>query len=216
MSLDGLARQALRFGGVGLLATLVHVSVAWLASQTVLADPFQANVVGFLVAFAVSYSGHFYFTFARQSGHRQALLRFLLLSLAGLALSNAVVWLVVIRLGLPFAVAMAAVGVAVPAASFLAARNWAFNRSAAIDLAPVLLILAAGAAAFTFYGAQHLNHDSSWYLVATRKWLAGATLYRDVMEINPPLAFFLTAPGLWLADALAIGDCSGLLRAAHG
>lgn len=204
MSLDTLGRQALRFGGVGVLATLMHISVAWLASQTILTNPFQANAAGFMAAFALSYSGHFYFTFGLVGGHRQTMLRFLLVSLAGLALSNAIVWLITVRLGLSFTLSMAAVGIAVPVGSYLIARAWAFNRQARLDLTPTLLIIIAGAGAYLFYGAQLLNHDSSWYLVATRKWLDGATLYRDVMEINPPLAFFLTAPALWLADLLAL------------
>ena len=44
-----------------------------------------------------------------------------------------------------------------------------------------------------------LNHDSAWYLDATSRWLNGAALYRDIIEVNPPLAFFLTAPALWLS-----------------
>ncbi|MGH6946753.1 MAG: hypothetical protein ACREDZ_05450 [Kiloniellales bacterium] len=47
-----------------------------------------------------------------------------------------------------------------------------------------------------------INHDSAWYLIATARWLDGAELYRDIIEINPPLAFFLTAPPAALAKSL--------------
>lgn len=49
-----------------------------------------------------------------------------------------------------------------------------------------------------------LNHDSSWYLVATSKWLHGARLYSDIMEINPPLSLYLTAPPVALAEKASL------------
>lgn len=61
-------------------------------------------------------------------------------------------------------------------------------------------VLVTIAVSTLFYASFSLNHDSSWYLVATRMFLDGGTLYRDIVEINPPLAFYLTAPALLLAD----------------
>ncbi len=46
-----------------------------------------------------------------------------------------------------------------------------------------------------------INHDSGWYLHATKNWLAGGRLYADIIEVNPPLAFYLTVPPVWLAEA---------------
>lgn len=60
--------------------------------------------------------------------------------------------------------------------------------------------------AFVFYSHTMLNHDSAWYLIATQRWLHGARLYRDIMEVNPPLAFYLTAPAVWLADHTPISS----------
>lgn len=51
-----------------------------------------------------------------------------------------------------------------------------------------------------------LNHDSSWYLVATRMFLDGKQLYVDIVEINPPLAFYLTVPSLYLADLTGMSE----------
>lgn len=75
----------------------------------------------------------------------------------------------------------------------------------------VAAILAAVAAIYWWLLRFSLNHDTSWYVVVTRKWLGGAELYRDIVEINPPLAFYLTRPGLWLADRAGIGDKAGPL-----
>jgi len=50
------------------------------------------------------------------------------------------------------------------------------------------------AAALAFYLTTHLHPDVSWYLVATGRILDGARPYRDIIEVNPPLAFYLTMP----------------------
>ena len=56
-------------------------------------------------------------------------------------------------------------------------------------------MLAIGlAVAAAFYSGTMLNHDTSWYLIATGWWIDGAELYRDVSEVNPPLAFYMTVP----------------------
>lgn len=59
-----------------------------------------------------------------------------------------------------------------------------------------------GAAAVFLWGlvGHPINHDVAWYLVATRRWIDGAELYVDLLEINPPLQFYLTLPAVWLAD----------------
>ncbi|WP_260483669.1 hypothetical protein [Sphingomicrobium flavum] len=69
--------------------------------------------------------------------------------------------------------------------------------------------MAAGILASLFYSQFHLSHDNSWYLIATRRFMEGARLYVDIVEINPPLAFYLTVPGLALADALGLSDKAG-------
>lgn len=54
-----------------------------------------------------------------------------------------------------------------------------------------------------------INHDTAWYLLSTREWLAGARLYVDLYDVNPPLASYLTVPALMLADAFRLGDVNG-------
>jgi hypothetical protein len=56
---------------------------------------------------------------------------------------------------------------------------------------------------FLLWGSQ-LNHDTSWYLISTRWWLHGVPLYQEISELNPPLAFYLTAPPVFFADVLAL------------
>ncbi|MEO5930562.1 MAG: hypothetical protein ABIR47_11565 [Candidatus Kapaibacterium sp.] len=51
-----------------------------------------------------------------------------------------------------------------------------------------------------------LNHDVAWIIHGAGRWLEGARLYRDIVEINPPLIFYLTAPAVWLARALGLPE----------
>jgi hypothetical protein len=55
-----------------------------------------------------------------------------------------------------------------------------------------------------WFWTSPVNHDSSWFLHATREWLAGARLYEDIFEINPPLVFYLHAPAVLIADTFRI------------
>lgn len=66
----------------------------------------------------------------------------------------------------------------------------------------VIGLIAIALAAAAFYPQFSLNHDASWYLIATGMFLDGERLYHDVIEINPPLAFYLTIPPVWIARAV--------------
>lgn len=72
-------------------------------------------------------------------------------------------------------------------------------RLAGLRWTPLLL---AAAAALVFQLAMPVNHDTAWYLDATSRLLEGAALYRDVFEVNPPLAFLLTLPPTAVAGLL--------------
>lgn len=52
--------------------------------------------------------------------------------------------------------------------------------------------------------------DVGWYLISTKKWLAGAELYRDIVEVNPPLAFYLTVPAIWISQAGILSEQSAM------
>jgi hypothetical protein len=52
-------------------------------------------------------------------------------------------------------------------------------------------------------GPAYVNHDAAWYLHMARRMLDGATLYRDVVDTNPPLIVLLTVPPVWLAGTVA-------------
>lgn len=121
--LIGEAGMLARFGGVGVIATLVHLGVAGLALM-VWPDmsPFLANLIAFLVAFQVSFWGHRRFTF-RRSGRAH---RFFVLAFAGFALNNGVLAALLGLTALNGIVAITAATFAVPLLMYIAARFWAF------------------------------------------------------------------------------------------
>jgi hypothetical protein len=45
-----------------------------------------------------------------------------------------------------------------------------------------------------------INHDSAWALYVGQALLEGAQLYQDIIEVNPPLAFALTVPPVWISN----------------
>lgn len=70
--------------------------------------------------------------------------------------------------------------------------------------APVLVMLLG---AFMLSGTM-LSHDISWYLISTRWWLDGLPIYEEIFELNPPLAFYLTAVPVWISGLLGVSATS--------
>lgn len=49
-----------------------------------------------------------------------------------------------------------------------------------------------------------IGHDNIWWLWVGRQLLGGAGLYTDIMEVNPPLWFWLAVPVQWAAEAFGL------------
>lgn len=58
------------------------------------------------------------------------------------------------------------------------------------------------ALALVFHSLVPLPSDVSYFVLADARILDGAVPYVDIMETNPPLAFWLTMPPVWLARLL--------------
>jgi len=122
-----LLRQIAAFGFVGTGATLLHVGVAWLLIDRAALDGFLANGCGAAAAFVFSYLGNARITFASRRGLWNGAARYLVVTLASLALSSAILALTQ-RSGLPTYAYAIAVVMVVPPATFLLAKFWAFQR----------------------------------------------------------------------------------------
>ena len=122
-----LLQQVPLFAIVGAAATLTHVGAALAARELADLTPMVANFAGYAAAVGVSYLGNARFTFRRALWHGPQFMRFVVVSLIGLALTQGLTWLLVERGGWPFEAGLAVVAVAVPALSFLLQRLWAFR-----------------------------------------------------------------------------------------
>jgi len=120
------ARQGGAFALIGLVATGVHVAVALTARTALRLDPLIANFIGYACAVGVSYVGNARLTFGRSARDAGQFARFLLISLLGLALNQAIVHLLVDRGHWPFWLALGPVVVLVPLLSFVLLKLWAF------------------------------------------------------------------------------------------
>jgi putative flippase GtrA len=119
---------ASRFAIVGLAATAVHVVAVWTILQTTSIPVYLATCCAFLIAFTVSFSGHYFWTFGAPGSPMRSLVRFFLISLTGFG-THLVLLAVLLHTGY-FAPATCAVAAAmiVPAITYGASRLWGFRR----------------------------------------------------------------------------------------
>ncbi len=118
----------MRFGAVGVAATLTHFCVAVALVRFGGVDPQGANVGGFLVAFGVSFLGQWRWTFGRSGAPlRRALPAYFTISLAAFALNALAYRVLLTTTALRYDVALALVLLGVAALTFVASRRWAFR-----------------------------------------------------------------------------------------
>jgi hypothetical protein len=81
-------------------------------------------------------------------------------------------------------------------------RLWGWSSLAACGL-----LIAAGAA---MQSRVHLNHDVAWILHGARWMLDGAQFGRDIIDVNPPLAWFVSLPAAWLVNSGLYSEAAAL------
>jgi len=121
-------RQIAIFIAVGCAAAITHLAVVAIAVEFCGLKPLAANVIGFCVAFLVSFGGHARWTFPVSPQHLSAArVRFFAVASTGFVLNQAAyaeaLHLFGPRYYLP---ALAAVLAGVAAATFLLSKLWAF------------------------------------------------------------------------------------------
>ena len=116
----------LRFGLVGVAATLLHVALVLALVERVAAPLYLANGLAFCAALALSYLGNHAWTFRASGRHEVHFPRFVAVALAGLALNQGIMALAVEGLGLDYRIGLMLVVTLVPLLSFLGNRAWAF------------------------------------------------------------------------------------------
>ena len=125
-----LLPPTLRFVLVGGSAAATHLVIVWALVQDAQWPPLGANVVAFLLAFWVSYAGHFLLTFASAgAAHRQALPRFFIIACSAFVV-NELLYLAALRwLSWHYLISLLAVLLIVAAGTFVSSKLWAFART---------------------------------------------------------------------------------------
>ncbi|MCG9714211.1 hypothetical protein L1D29_15470 [Shewanella insulae] len=200
---------SLCFIAVAVVSIITHVFVALMSAKALSLAPMIVNFYGFSIATVISCFGYSYFTFGIRPKRYFYVPLFLATLLLGLALSSFIVYFSIYKLewSLTQGVLLVAIVTHVTMLSML--KVWGerlteitlnkFLIGVVISLVPSVIFL-------NVHLGQIINHDTAWYLVATRRWLEGQVLYDKILEVNPPLNFYYTAPAIWLADNLGLSD----------
>lgn len=116
-----------RFVLVGILATTVHAGMALLLMVYAEFMPVIANLSAFLLAFIVSFTGHYYWTFSARVNRAQALKRFFIITGSAFAVNN-VVLISLLKSGViaPVLATIYAIFL-IPVFTYVLSRLWVFR-----------------------------------------------------------------------------------------
>lgn len=113
---------------IGIVAAAVHYVIAVSLEWSQWLTPGQANIIGFLVAFPVSYFGHRKLSFSSQTAtHMRAFPRFLSVAVAGFIANQSLVISALKFTALPFWLVLGVVMVIIAVSTYLLSRHWAFK-----------------------------------------------------------------------------------------
>ncbi|WP_192247034.1 GtrA family protein [Mesorhizobium silamurunense] len=117
-----------RFASVGLVATILYavLTTVFAGSDWLGLAPVEASLAAYAAAAVFSYLAHRSFTFMSAGSHRSQGPRFVLLTLAGLAVAYAAPWLLTVTFGLPLVVPVLLTCLAIPALNLLMLDRWVF------------------------------------------------------------------------------------------
>lgn|SRR5690625_1143317 len=114
---------------VGASAAVVHWLVAVAVVQTLALSPLLANVVGWLVAFTVSFAGHYHYTFRQQQAPwGKAARRFFCVSATGFIANELLYFYLLRTTSFSYEVLLAFVLIVIAFFTFILSRFWAFVR----------------------------------------------------------------------------------------
>lgn len=122
-----LAGQLKWFSLVGILAMAVHWLIAVCLVTVFLVEPLLSNVIAFMLAFIVSYGGHFHLSFSHCQSHRKALPKFALTAVLSFCLNETLLYYLIRETTFPFSLLLLTVLLLVAAFTFLMSRYWAFR-----------------------------------------------------------------------------------------
>ncbi|MCG5481017.1 MAG: GtrA family protein [Ensifer alkalisoli] len=199
--------QAFRFVVVGLANTGFGYAVILVGLFAGLGD-IVANALGYAAGLVMSFTLNSRWTF-RASASRAAFARYLAVFLFCFGMNLAIV-LSARQLGLVDNPVVHLFGISVYSIFFyVGTARFVFGQDKPFSLPltenwPELSVLTALIGAYVLLWNVPVSHDVIWQMWIARQMLGGATLYRDILELNPPLWFWIALPVEWVAVKLGI------------
>ncbi|HEX2255276.1 MAG TPA: GtrA family protein [Afifellaceae bacterium] len=121
-------QRILRFGVVGILATTLYFVLVNVIVLGFGLEPVTASVCAYLISLTFSYAFQSRFTFRVAEDPLTQVIRFLVVSLTGLAISFFIMAFFVRTLALPYVVGGAVICLLIPLVNFLVFERWVFVR----------------------------------------------------------------------------------------
>ena len=78
---------------------------------------------------------------------------------------------------------------------------------------PGLVTTALVALAWVLMRTMPISHDVVWQMWVGRQMLGGSQLYSDIVEINPPLWYWLALPVEWFSQNVGVGQKTAIISA---
>lgn len=219
--------RILRFGTVGLLNTALGYVVILVALKLGHGD-IMANASGFASGLVLSFVLNRNWTFDRAGGYRAgANYRYLLTFLVAYCVNLAVV-LTARATGFVDSPLVHLAGIGAYSLTFyLGASRFVFvpQRQQLVQTAsgsvgmlfarhwPEATLILCALTAYLALRDIAVSHDVIWQMWIARQLLGGAKLYHDILELNPPLWFWIAVPVEWAAQKFAVSPAQAIVTA---
>jgi putative flippase GtrA len=119
----------LRYGIVGVIASVVHFLISYFAHKHFLINPFIAHLLGFGFGLITAYFGHYFYSFNDDAKHSKRFPKFFMTSLTALILHEGGVYILVDVYYLDYShQVLPLLLVTVPAVTFLMSTFWVFSK----------------------------------------------------------------------------------------
>jgi len=119
----------IRYGLVGILGTIIHFASVILFVEAVRLDPVLGSGLGFLLVLVVSYILNRTWTFRSKSKGARQFIIYTLVSLSGLGLNSAIMFISVHILHWNYLYGQGLVVAVVPVSNYILNRFWTFRES---------------------------------------------------------------------------------------
>ncbi len=117
-----------RYGLVGVVASVVHASISLVLHEIFGMDPFWSHATGVIAGMVTAYFGHYHYSFKDDGAHKKRFPKFFITALVGFFLHQSGVYLLVNQLTLDYSTqALPLLMVLVPMVTFLLSKFWVFR-----------------------------------------------------------------------------------------